>query len=69
MAILRRLWARTRLAWWMARQISGDAAYENYLRWAAQQAQGDSVKNLPIPAEKFYEDSLRRRYSQASRCC
>ena len=60
-------WAR--LFWWMVRQISGDAAYENYLRSGVTQLRGDAAKNQPMSPEKFYEDSLRRRYSQASRCC
>lgn len=69
MSIFRRLWERTSFIWWLARQISGDAAYENYLRSAARQERGDAMKNRPMTAEKFYQDSLRRRYSQASRCC
>ncbi len=33
--ILRSVRAVLRHAWWWLRQTSGDAAYENYLRWAA----------------------------------
>ena len=51
---LRRLWS------WL-RQVSGDAAYENYLRHAASGA--------PLTRSQFYVDSVRRRYSTPSRCC
>jgi len=50
----RRLWS------WL-RQVSGDAAYENYLRRAAAAA--------PLTRTQFYLDSVRRQYSTPSRCC
>jgi Selenoprotein, putative len=53
---------RLRVAWSWLRQVSGDAAYENYLRCA-----GRSVP--PLSRAAFYLDSLRRRYSTVSRCC
>ncbi len=59
-------------AWSWMRQVSGDAAYENYLRCARRQAisgaAGNSAPALLSPAE-FYLDALRRRYSSVSRCC
>jgi len=57
-----------RRAWWLVRQNSGDAAYENYLgkRRAAAAA---SAENERMSRAEFYIDSLRRRYSQVSRCC
>jgi hypothetical protein len=46
--------------WWWLRQLSGDAAYESYLRSAG----------APILSrQEFYLDSLRRKYSGVSRCC
>ncbi len=33
--ILRSVREVLRKAWWWLRQVSGDAAYENYVRWAA----------------------------------
>lgn len=69
----------TRAVWWFLRQVSGDAAYENYLR--SQQRKGASAPrgiceapagNLPtrvLSREEFYLDALRRRYSAVSRCC
>lgn len=51
--------------WDWLRQVSGDAAYENYLRSAARHADSGS----PLSRAEFYLDSLRRRYSSVSRCC
>jgi uncharacterized short protein YbdD (DUF466 family) len=67
-----------RAAWWFLRQVSGDAAYENYLRHAgASTARADSCvcphargrAGAAMSPEEFYLDSLRRRYSGVSRCC
>lgn len=56
--------------WRWLREVSGDAAYETYVRShrrsclnAAGQAQG------VLTREEFYLDALRRRYSSVSRCC
>lgn len=57
-------------AWWYIRQVSGDAAYENYLH--AQQRRTHSPcgrARAPLSAREFYDDALRRRYSGVSRCC
>lgn len=69
MQMFRRLRDWAHLLWWMLRQISGDAAYENYVRSAAKRLRDETLKTHPMSAEEFYEDALRRRYSQASRCC
>jgi len=68
MATMARIRAALRNAWWMVRQITGDAAYENYLAASrpARDAQGREGK---MTAEEFYADSIRRRYSRVSRCC
>jgi uncharacterized short protein YbdD (DUF466 family) len=50
--------------WWWLRQVSGDAAYENYVAWAARRGRGRVCSR-----EEFYLESLRRRYSGVSRCC
>jgi len=50
--------------WWWLRQVSGDAAYENYLSWAERRGVGRVCSR-----EEFYLESLRRRYSGVSRCC
>jgi uncharacterized short protein YbdD (DUF466 family) len=52
-------------AWWYVRQITGDAAYENYLR--QHRAHGHACPILS--REEFYLDALRRRYTGVSRCC
>jgi uncharacterized short protein YbdD (DUF466 family) len=65
-----------RRAWSWLRQVSGDAAYDNYLRCA--QRTRNAQEALPVAANgsapplsraEFYLDSLRRRYSTVSRCC
>ena len=62
--------------WWF-RQVTGDAAYENYLRSARRESAGarhsspaEPVDVAPVMSrEEFFLDSLRRRYSTISRCC
>jgi uncharacterized short protein YbdD (DUF466 family) len=58
-------------AWSWLRQVSGDAAYENYLRCNTSHADtGASAAPAPLLSRgEFYLDSLRRRYSTVSRCC
>ena len=65
-----------RRAWSWLRQVSGDAAYDNYLRCAqrtcnAQEALPVAANRTtpPLSRAEFYLDSLRRRYSTVSRCC
>jgi hypothetical protein len=69
--------------WFWIRQVSGDAAYENYLRSArrvAEMARAGSCTTHANPSthatsaalltrEEFYLRALRRRYSTVSRCC
>lgn len=52
-------------SWWYLRQITGDAAYENYLH--RSQCSHGSCRILS--REEFYLDVLRRRYTGVSRCC
>ena len=54
--------------WWWLRQVSGDAAYENYLQWA-QRANRRAAGGGALSREEHYLDTLRRRYSGVSRCC
>jgi uncharacterized short protein YbdD (DUF466 family) len=63
-----------RAAWSWLRQVTGDAAYENYLRHARQGVQEGPFStavgiSAPLSRAEFYLDSLRRRYSTVSRCC
>lgn len=50
------------LLWWWLRQVSGDAAYENYLRRASDTPD-------VLSAEQFFLGQLKRKYSRANRCC
>ncbi len=63
-----RLAAIARKFRWYVRQISGDAAYDNYLRHV-REAKCRHHEAAPLSREQFYLDSLRRRYSGVSRCC
>ncbi len=67
-----------RLGWFWLRQVSGDAAYDNYLRCAQRHAKDVDPSGYATRAEdawqtltraEFYLDSVRRRYSSVSRCC
>jgi uncharacterized short protein YbdD (DUF466 family) len=64
---------RTMWAW--LRQVTGDAAYDNYLRSMRRAAVCDSpahpgaAADAPLSRADFYLDALRRRYSTISRCC
>jgi hypothetical protein len=63
-----------RLAWEWLRQVSGDAAYENYLRCGRRASQlgpggPGNASGARLSRKDFYLDSLERRYSSASRCC
>ncbi len=70
--------------WRWIRQVSGDAAYENYLRstrriadvahvdaraMQAGRCTTHSPSAQPLSRSEFYLDALRRRYSTVSRCC
>lgn len=48
-------------AWWWLRQVTGDAAYDNYLR--------HHLHSPTLSRTQFYRDSLRRKYSTINRCC
>ena len=66
-------------AWSWLRQVTGDAAYENYLRCARRAMSHAALHGVPLGVDcgsasrlsriEFYLDSLERRYSSASRCC
>jgi uncharacterized short protein YbdD (DUF466 family) len=58
-----------RQVWWALRQIFGDAAYENYLSSVRRNNICGATVSTPLSRDEFYLDSLRRRYSQISRCC
>ena len=60
--------------WAWLRQVSGDAAYDNYLRSMRRSAAYGSLASpdaarVPLSRADVYLDALRRRYSTVSRCC
>ncbi len=55
-----------RTAWRWLRQVTGDAAYENYLLHTAAKSGAPLSK---MSRAEFYADSLRRKYSTINRCC
>ncbi len=59
-----------RKAWHWLREVTGDAAYENYLRHcAANESRANSSALKKMTRTEFYSDSLRRKYSTINRCC
>jgi len=56
-------------AWWWLRQMSGDAAYENYLAHRRAIRKAPEAHDAAMSRAEFYADALRRRYSGISRCC
>jgi uncharacterized short protein YbdD (DUF466 family) len=56
--------------WRWLREVTGDAAYENYLRHCAANAGGPGASPpAKMSRAEFYTDSLRRKYSTINRCC
>ena len=63
--------------WWWLRQMSGDAAYENYLQCIRRKPPSvprekccdDAQAGEILSREAFYKEGLRRRYNSVSRCC
>ena len=69
--------ARLQSIWWWLRQMSGDAAYENYLQSiqrkhppaSQKKCYGEGQPGEILSREAFFEEGLRRRYNSVSRCC
>jgi uncharacterized short protein YbdD (DUF466 family) len=55
-------------AWRYLREVTGDAAYENYVKYCAAE---NSNSNPPkrMTRSEFYSDALKRKYSTINRCC
>ena len=59
-----------REGWYWLRQVTGDAAYENYLRCTRRGVcASELAASSPLSPAEFYLDALRRRYSSVCRCC
>jgi uncharacterized short protein YbdD (DUF466 family) len=55
--------AAVRSCWAWVRAVTGDSAYDSYVRHAL-------AHGHPAPTrEEFYLETLRRRYSTVNRCC
>jgi uncharacterized short protein YbdD (DUF466 family) len=55
-------------AWRYLRQVTGDAAYENYMKYcAAKKTNSNPPKRMT--RSEFYSDALKRKYSTINRCC
>ena len=77
----RKLWERLRHVWWGLRQVSGDAAYENYLMWTSDtpgtwpfEIGRDARRRRGSPSpvlspQEFYLEELKRKYARINRCC
>ena len=77
----RKLWERLLQVWWGLRQVSGDAAYENYLMWTSGAAvpwpleagrvagRGRGSTSPVLSPQEFYLEGLKRKYARVSRCC
>jgi hypothetical protein len=65
--------------WWWFRQVTGDAAYENYLRRSAKRARVQAQASCAgkcehgtgtvATAEEFYLERVQRKYTGISTCC
>ncbi len=63
--------------WWWFRQVTGDAAYENYLRRSAKRTKAHPVCEEKCghaaagvaTAEEFYLERVQRKYTGISTCC
>lgn len=56
--------------WSWLRAVTGDSAYETYLRHcSAGNANSSAAAQAKMTRAEFYSDSLRRKYSTINRCC
>ena len=68
--IARMLTLAVKRLWRWLREVSGDAAYESYVRSHKRScSRAPSQVQRLLTREQFYLDALRRRYSGVSRCC
>ncbi len=56
---------RLRRVWDAIRRLSGDDAYERYLRHCAQHHAGQT----PLPRAEFFKQWQDRKWSGVKRCC
>ncbi len=58
-----------RKAWQWLREVTGDTAYENYLRHCTAYERASGSPPQKMTRAEFYSDALRRKYSTINRCC
>jgi len=57
-------------AWRYLREVTGDAAYENYVKYcAARKPSSNPAATAIMTRAEFYNDAQRRKYSTINRCC
>lgn|GEM_PF-173374 len=61
----RRVGAACRAFWRALRTVTGDDAYERYLRHHAERHAGSP----PLSRREFFESEQRRQWSRINRCC
>jgi uncharacterized short protein YbdD (DUF466 family) len=59
------LWRTLRLGWRFVRQVSGDDAYERYVRHMAQEHPGQA----PTTRARYFAAMQEQKWSRVSRCC
>jgi uncharacterized short protein YbdD (DUF466 family) len=69
-----KLLSPARQFWWWLRQVTGDAAYENYLRHVSRRMVNATSTGAHPPErvetpEQFYLKRLEKKFSRMSRCC
>ena len=65
-----RLTSALKKAWRYLREVTGDAAYENYAKYCATKKSNSNPNATAIMTRaEFYSESLKRKYSTINRCC
>ncbi|MGA8103678.1 MAG: YbdD/YjiX family protein [Candidatus Acidiferrales bacterium] len=61
-------WGIFEKLWWGFRQMSGDAAYDVYLRHWRRCGAAEKTQRL-LTRKEFYLERIQQRYRTPSRCC
>jgi uncharacterized short protein YbdD (DUF466 family) len=65
-----RLRSALKKAWRYVREVTGDAAYENYAKYCATKKSDSNPNAIAMMTRaEFYSESLKRKYSTINRCC
>ena len=68
------LFSRAAKFWWWLRQVTGDAAYENYLQYVSNKTAhgpecGRPDSESAVTEKQFYLDRVNRKFTRINRCC